>query len=82
MPLLETDKQGKAKVEFKLADSITTWDMKADGSNLSGQMGVGTQEVRTFLPLFVDHAPPRTLTVGDEIELTATVRNYLKKPQA
>ena len=81
-PLLETGADGRAQLKFKLADNITTWKLEAIGSTESGEIWTASADIRAFQPFFIDHNPPRVLTQGDEIELPATVRNYLEEPQA
>ncbi|HEY0762671.1 MAG TPA: MG2 domain-containing protein [Pyrinomonadaceae bacterium] len=80
-PSLETDKQGRARVNFKLADNITTWTVAVLGSTPDGRIGTTETEIKSFQPFFVDHDPPRVLTEGDEISLPVVVRNYLQQPQ-
>ena len=80
-PSLETDKQGRAQLQFKLADNITTWKMSVIGSTEDGQVGVVEKEIKSFQPFFVEHDPPRVLTEGDEISLPVVVRNYLDRAQ-
>lgn len=80
-PSLETDKQGRAQLQFKLADNITTWKMSVIGSTEDGQVGVVEKEIQSFQPFFVEHDPPRILTEGDEISLPVVVRNYLDRAQ-
>jgi hypothetical protein len=80
-PALETDKQGRAQLKFKLADNITTWKMSVIGSTEDGQIGTVEKEIKSFQPFFVEHDPPRILTEGDEISLPVVVRNYLDHPQ-
>lgn len=80
-PSIETDKQGRAKINFKLADNITTWKMVVIGSTEDGQVGMSEKEIKAFQPFFVEHDPPRVLTEGDEISLPVTVRNYLERSQ-
>lgn len=80
-PALETDKQGRAQLDFKLADSITTWKVALIGSTEDGQIGIAEKEIKAFQPFFVEHDPPRMLTAGDEISLPVVVRNYLDQPQ-
>ena len=80
-PSLETDKQGRARLNFKLADNITTWKMLVIGSTEDGQVGVVEKEFKAFQPFFVEHDPPRVLTEGDEISLPVVVRNYLDRQQ-
>ncbi len=81
-PSLETDKQGRAQLKFKLADNITTWKMSVIGSTEDGQIGTVEKEIKSFQPFFVEHDPPRILTEGDEISLPVVVRNYLDRAQA
>ncbi|MDX6405428.1 MAG: hypothetical protein QOH70_2883 [Blastocatellia bacterium] len=81
-PALETDKQGRAQLKFKLADNITTWKMSVIGSTEDGQIGTVEKEIKAFQPFFVEHDPPRILTEGDEISLPVVVRNYLDHSQA
>ncbi|HEX6190271.1 MAG TPA: alpha-2-macroglobulin family protein, partial [Pyrinomonadaceae bacterium] len=80
-PSLETDKRGRAQLQFKLADNITTWKMSVIGSTEDGQVGVVEREIKSFQPFFVEHDPPRVLTEGDEIFLPVVVRNYLDRAQ-
>ncbi len=80
-PSLETDRQGRAQLKFKLADNITTWKMSVIGSTEDGQIGTVEKEIKAFQPFFVEHDPPRILTEGDEISLPVVVRNYLERPQ-
>ena len=80
-PALETDKRGRAQLQFKLADNITTWKMSVIGSTEDGQVGVVEREIKSFQPFFVEHDPPRVLTEGDEISLPVVVRNYLDRAQ-
>ncbi len=80
-PQLETDKQGRAQLKFKLADNITTWKMTVIGSTVDGQIGFAEKEFLAFQPFFAEHDPPRVLTEGDEIALPVVLRNYLNKSQ-
>ena len=80
-PSIETDKQGRAQVNFKLADNITTWKLIVIGSTEDGRIGTTEKEIKAFQPFFVEHDPPRVLTEGDEISLPVVVRNYLSQAQ-
>ena len=81
-PSLETDKQGRANLTFKLADNITTWKMLAIASTEDGRVGYTEKEIRSFQPFFVELDPPRILTEGDMISLPAVTRNYLDSAQS
>lgn len=80
-PSLETDKQGRAQLKFKLADNITTWKMSVIGSTEDGEIGTADAEIKAFQPFFVEHDPPRVLTEGDQISLPVVLRNYLERTQ-
>src|SRR5262249_6731226 len=77
-PQIETDKQGRAHLKFKLADNITTWKMSVVGSTVDGEIGIAEKEFHPFSP---EHDPPKVLTEGDEISLPVVLRNYLDKTQ-
>ncbi len=80
-PSIETGKDGRAEINLKLADNITTWKMLVVGSTEDGRIGTAEKEIKAFQPFFVEHEPPRVLTEGDEISLPVVVRNYLSRPQ-
>lgn len=80
-PALITDRRGHARLDFKLADNITTWKLTAVGSTKNGELGRAEKDLRAFQPFFVEHDPPRILTQGDEISYPLVLRNYLDKPQ-
>ena len=81
-PEIITDRAGHATVKFPLADSITTWKVSVIASTLDGRIATASTDLRAFQPFFAELDPPRVLTVGDEIHLPVTVRNYLDKPQS
>src|SRR5262249_14220789 len=66
-PALVTDSAGRAHLNFKLADNITTWKLTAIASTKNGELGTAESDLRAFQPFFVEHDPPRILTQGDEI---------------
>ena len=80
-PELVTDRSGRARIRFPLADSITTWQISVLASTEDGRVGYGSADVLAFQPFFVDHDPPRVLTEGDRIGLPVVVRNYLDSAQ-
>jgi hypothetical protein len=80
-PELLTDKKGRAELDFKMADNITTWKMFAIASTKKGKIGVVEKEVTAFQPFFADLDPPKFLTDGDEIFLPTQIRNYTDKTQ-
>lgn len=80
-PELITDKNGKAELKFKLADSLTTWKLYAIASTETGEFGLVEKELQTFQPFFAELDPPKILTEGDEIALPVPVRNYTASRQ-
>ncbi|HKN76847.1 MAG TPA: MG2 domain-containing protein [Candidatus Acidoferrum sp.] len=78
-PEVVTDDKGRAQLKFPLADNITTWKLSAVASTVSGEMGTSEKSIRAFQPFFVEHDPPRFLTIGDEIALPVVLRNYLDR---
>ena len=78
-PELLTDEKGRAQLKFPLADNITTWKLSAVASTISGELGSSEKSIRAFQPFFVEHDPPRFLTIGDEIALPVVLRNYLDR---
>jgi hypothetical protein len=80
-PELITDRQGRTRLNFKLADNITTWKLTAVASTKNGELGRAEKDLRAFQPFFVEHDPPRVLTQGDEIAYPVVLRNYLDRAQ-
>jgi hypothetical protein len=78
-PEVVTDDKGHAQLKFPLADNITTWKLSAVASTINGEFGTTEKDIRAFQPFFVEHDPPRFLTVGDEIALPVVLRNYLDR---
>lgn len=78
-PEIITDDKGRADLKFPLADNITTWKFSAVASTVNGEIGAVEKKIRTFQPFFVEHDPPKFLTVGDEISLPVVLRNYLDR---
>ena len=80
-PLVVTDRNGRARVTFPVADSITTWRMSAMASSASGMLGSKDAGLRVFQDFFVDVDLPVALTQGDEVTVPLAVYNYLQTPQ-
>jgi hypothetical protein len=80
-PAVETDREGRAEVRFKLADNITTWKMSVIASTEDGRVGTYEKEFISSQPFFIEHDPPRVLTEGDRVSLPVVLRNYLERAQ-
>ena len=72
-----TDKNGKAKVEFKIPDNLTTWRTTVKGITKNTDVG---QKVNKFISrknLLVRMETPRFFRQDDEIVISTIVHNYL-----
>ena len=76
-----TDENGALRLEFPVADSITTWRVTALASSQDGRLGSATGGLRVFQDFFIDLDLPGSLTVGDEIAVPVGVFNYLPEAQ-
>ncbi len=74
-PEVVTDDAGRAKVSFKLPDSLTRYRIMAVAVSRGADAGAGAADVRTKKPLMLRPALPRALRVGDVFEAGATVHN-------
>ncbi|MEZ5344902.1 MAG: alpha-2-macroglobulin family protein [Pyrinomonadaceae bacterium] len=80
-PEIITDKNGKAELKFKMADSITTWKLYTVASTKNGKIGIAEKEIQAFQPFFADLDPPKFITQNDEIYLPSQIRNYTDSKQ-
>jgi len=80
-PAIETDRSGRARINWKFADNLTTWKLSLIASTLDGRLATMDKEVKSFQPFFVEHDPPKVLTLGDRISLPVVIRNYTEKSE-
>ena len=78
---LRTDADGKAHVELKLPDSLTSWQVVVTA--ISRDMHVGRHETsfRTARPLMVTPILPRFFTEGDKARVAANIANGTETPR-
>lgn len=71
---IETDSQGKAEINFKLPDNITSWRVTAQaiGENLT--VGATTMQIPVSLPAFIDVSVAKEYLVSDQP--TIKLRGY------
>jgi uncharacterized protein YfaS (alpha-2-macroglobulin family) len=74
-PDVVTDSEGKAEVEVKLPDNLTTWVMRGVGATVETQVGEGLAEVVATKPLLIRPVAPRFFVVDDRVQLAANVSN-------
>ncbi|HWQ13381.1 MAG TPA: Ig-like domain-containing protein [Roseiflexaceae bacterium] len=75
-----TDASGRASVQVKLPDNLTTWVMRGVAATIDTKVGEGTVELVATKPLLVRPVTPRFFTVGDAAELAANVSNNTDQP--
>lgn len=77
-----TGGDGRASVDVKLPESLTTFRIMAVAADRSSRFGSGEAEVRTNKPLTLKPTFPRFLAVGDRAAFGAVVGSQLKLPGA
>ncbi len=75
---ITTDKQGRAEVETKMPENLTTWKTRVWAMGAGTRVGEGTAEVITTKNLIIRLQAPRFFVQKDEVVLSANVHNYLK----
>jgi uncharacterized protein YfaS (alpha-2-macroglobulin family) len=78
-PDVLSDEQGRAKVSFRLPDSLTRFRIMAVAVSKAAEVGAGDGAVRTKKPLMLRPALPRAIRVGDSLEAGAVVHNETAK---
>ncbi len=71
-----TGEDGRASVDLRMADSITTWRVSALGTTRDGTIGSETGSMRVFQPFFVEPDLPVRLTRNDSVTIPVSVFNY------
>ena len=74
-----TDANGRAQLDVKLPESLTTYRIMAVAGDRSSRFGAGDAEVRTNKPLTMKPTFPRFLAVGDTAQFGAVVGSQLKQ---
>ncbi len=74
-PVVRTDKNGRARVQVKLPDNLTTWRMQARGVTADTLVGRTDVDVLSTLDLLVRPLLPRFFVVGDRAEIATIVHN-------
>lgn len=78
-PSVVTDATGRATVDVRLPDNLTTWrlDARALTEGRAGRLLVGerTFDLRSTRPLLIRPVTPRFFVVGDNAQLAAVINN-------
>lgn len=75
-PALRTDKEGRATVEVRLPDSLTTWHLTARGVTADTRAGEAANEIVTSKDLIIRPVVPRFLVADDHAFLGAILHNF------
>ena len=76
-PVINTDENGKAQIQFKLPDNLTTWKLLAIWSTINSNFWAIAEEIIETKKVILRPVRPRFAVVWDEIYLAAIVHNYL-----
>ncbi|KAB2853129.1 MAG: hypothetical protein F9K42_00860, partial [Ignavibacterium sp.] len=72
-----TDKNGKAKLQFKIPDNLTTWRTTVRGITKQTDVGQNTNKFISRKDLLIRMETPRFLRQDDEVVISTIVHNYL-----
>lgn len=75
---LNTEKDGTAKIEFKMPEQLTGWKVRTWAMGHGTKVGQAEADVVTRKNLLVRMQAPRFFVETDEVVLSANVHNYLK----
>ena len=78
-PSAVTDKNGRATVQVRLPDNLTTWRATARGVTADTKVGMAKQKVIARKDVILRVETPRFMTQGDTVTLSGIVHNYLKE---
>jgi uncharacterized protein YfaS (alpha-2-macroglobulin family) len=74
-----TDANGRASVEIKLPESLSTYRIMAVSADKASRFGWGESEIRISKPVTLQPAFPRFLAVGDRALFGSVVTNQLRE---
>ena len=75
-----TDASGRASVDVKLPESLTTYRIMAVGGDRASRFGSGESEIRINKPVLLRPTFPRFLAVGDRVHFGSVVTSQLSDP--
>jgi uncharacterized protein YfaS (alpha-2-macroglobulin family) len=76
---LQTDADGRARVEIPLPDSLTTWRLSAKAVTKDTLVGQASTDIVATKPLLVRPQTPRFFVSGDRARLGAVVHNNTER---
>ncbi len=75
-PTVHTDSSGKAQVNFKLPDNLTTWTVAAVADTPDTRVGQNTTEIVVSKDIIVRPILPNILRQGDKVVISALAQNF------
>jgi uncharacterized protein YfaS (alpha-2-macroglobulin family) len=81
-PDVVTGGDGKATVEFKLPDNLTTWRATARGVTADTRVGSAVQKTIARKDVIMRLEMPRFLTDGDTVTISGVVHNFTKSDES
>lgn len=74
-PIVRTDKNGQAHVEFHVSDAVTSFRVTVEGVSRGGTLGRNETLVQSKLPISLAAKIPLEVSRGDRIRLPITLTN-------
>lgn len=81
-PVVQTDKNGDAKIEFYNSDATTTFRAIAEGIGYNGKLGRTEMTYAVQPPMSIDAKIPPYMTIGDDALIPLVIRNSSSKAMA
>jgi uncharacterized protein YfaS (alpha-2-macroglobulin family) len=81
-PDVVTGSDGKATVQFKLPDNLTTWRATARAITTDTRVGSAVQKVVSRKDVIMRLEMPRFLTEGDNVTISGVVHNFLPQDKS
>lgn len=78
-PVVQTNENGEAALEFYNSDEITSFKITAEGIGWNGLVGRSTKDYSTKKLLNIDFKIPNYLTINDTVVVPLTIRNESSK---
>ncbi len=74
-PMVETDANGKAMLQFHNSDDLTTFKATVEGLTANGKIGNGTHTYFTQMPFGMRTKFPTQVLTGDKLTIPVTISN-------
>jgi uncharacterized protein YfaS (alpha-2-macroglobulin family) len=79
-PAVVTNKEGQARVSFRLPDGLTTWRVLAQGVTVDTRVGTATADLVVSQDLTVRLVSPPFLRMGDQLVVGGLLHNHTDQP--